>query len=126
MTTISSTRAAARSLGVSDTALRKAERAGRIVREQDGSWNIERVRVALAKRPKSSGDGPAPWARSVPQLLGLPEEALGQARDIAQQLEIARRALDTAARQIATLYPEILRLERACDAAVAAQEKAEE
>ena len=37
-------------------------------------------------------------------------------------MERARQALERAARQMAALYPEILRLERACDAAIAAQE----
>ena len=40
----SSTREAARRLNVSDTAIHKAERAGRIAREPDGSWDIDKTR----------------------------------------------------------------------------------
>ncbi|MBF0153241.1 MAG: elements of external origin [Magnetococcales bacterium] len=40
-----STRELARRLGVSDTAVHKAEKAGRIQREPDGSWNLEKVRA---------------------------------------------------------------------------------
>jgi biotin operon repressor len=43
---ISSNRALARSLGVSETAVRKAEKAGRIRRAGDGSWDLERVKAA--------------------------------------------------------------------------------
>ena len=39
-----STREAARRLGVSDTAIHKAERAGRIAREPDGQWDIDKTR----------------------------------------------------------------------------------
>jgi hypothetical protein len=41
-----SNRALARSLGVSETAVRKAEKAGRIRRAGDGSWDLERVKAA--------------------------------------------------------------------------------
>ena len=41
-----SNRALARALGVSETAVRKAEKAGRIRRAVDGSWDVERVRAA--------------------------------------------------------------------------------
>jgi len=37
----SSTREAARRLGVSDTTMHKAERTGRIAREADGQWDAE-------------------------------------------------------------------------------------
>jgi hypothetical protein len=43
---INSNRALARSLGVSETAVRKAEKAGRIRRAGDGSWDLERVKAA--------------------------------------------------------------------------------
>lgn len=39
-----STREAARRLGFSDTAMHKAERAGRIALEPDGSWDIDKTR----------------------------------------------------------------------------------
>ena len=44
---ISSTRAIAREFGISHTAILKAERVGRISRELDGSWDVERVRRDL-------------------------------------------------------------------------------
>jgi hypothetical protein len=62
-------------------------------------------------------------AKSISERLPvLPAGLVGQARSIFQELEIARCALDDAARQIAALYPEILRLERAAEAAITAQE----
>jgi hypothetical protein len=46
-----STREAARRIGVSDTAIYKAERAGRIAREPDGQWDIDKTRrLATARR----------------------------------------------------------------------------
>lgn len=44
-----STREAARRLGVSDTAIHKAERAGRIAREPDGQWDIDKTRRRLTE-----------------------------------------------------------------------------
>ncbi|WP_222440772.1 type IV toxin-antitoxin system AbiEi family antitoxin domain-containing protein, partial [Siccirubricoccus deserti] len=44
-----STREAARRLGVSDTAIHKAERAGRIAREPDGQWDIDKTRRRLVE-----------------------------------------------------------------------------
>jgi len=43
----SSTREAARRLGVSDTTMHKAERTGRIAREPDGQWDITKTRARL-------------------------------------------------------------------------------
>ena len=43
----SSTRDAARRLGVSDTPMHKAERTGRIAREPDGQWDITKTRARL-------------------------------------------------------------------------------
>ena len=40
--------ATARRLGVSHTALQKAQRAGRIAPEPDGAWDVEKVRALLA------------------------------------------------------------------------------
>lgn len=48
----SSTREAARRLGVSDTAIHKAERSGRIAREPDCSWDIDKTR----RRPTETAD----------------------------------------------------------------------
>ena len=41
-----STREAARRIGLSDTAMHKAERSGRIAREPDGNWDIDKTRPA--------------------------------------------------------------------------------
>lgn len=45
---VSSRREVARRLGLTHHALQRAERAGRIAREPDGSWDIEKVRRQLA------------------------------------------------------------------------------
>jgi len=44
-----STREAARRIGLSDTAIHKAERAGRITREPDGNWDIDKTRRRLTE-----------------------------------------------------------------------------
>ena len=46
---VASQREVARRLGVSHTALQKAQRAGRIAPEADGAWDIETVRARLAE-----------------------------------------------------------------------------
>jgi hypothetical protein len=45
---VASQREVARRLGISHTALQKAQRAGRIAPEADGNWDIENVRARLA------------------------------------------------------------------------------
>ena len=45
MMRITSNRELARQLGVSETAVRRAEKAGRIKREADGTWDIAKVRA---------------------------------------------------------------------------------
>jgi hypothetical protein len=79
-----SNRELARQLGVSETAVRRAEKAGRIKREPDGSWDPARVKAAWAdntdpaqQRPARSGR-PAVKSRS---LKPVPEAALGAVRD---------------------------------------------
>jgi hypothetical protein len=129
MSGIISTRAVARSLGLSDTALRKAERAGRIARDLDGSWDLTKVREGLAvKSPPRGGRPPKqprtpPWARPAVGFVSASAEMGGPALSIHAELEVARRALERAARQIAALYPEVLRIDTARDAAIAAQER---
>jgi hypothetical protein len=44
-----SQREVARRLGISHTALQKAQRAGRIAPEPDGGWDVEKVRAQLAR-----------------------------------------------------------------------------
>jgi transcriptional regulator with XRE-family HTH domain len=46
---VASQREVARRLGISHTALQKAERAGRIAPEADGGWDVEKVRARLAE-----------------------------------------------------------------------------
>ena len=56
MSSVTSAREIARQLGISHTAIQKAERAGRITREPNGAWDIEKVcqhimaRDALGKK----------------------------------------------------------------------------
>ena len=45
---VASQREVARRLGISHTALQKAQRAGRIAPEADGAWDVEKVRAGLA------------------------------------------------------------------------------
>ena len=129
MSGVTSAREVARRLGVSHTAIQKAERAGRIAREPSGAWDMEKVRVGLAtksalapRKPYRPRAKQPPWARAAHHLGDLASDIRGPARGIHAELERARQALERAARQMAALYPEILRLERACDAAIAAQE----
>jgi hypothetical protein len=79
-----SNRGLAREFGVSETAVRRAEKAGRIRREADGSWDLARVKAAWSdntdpaqQRPPRSGR-PAVRRRS---LKPVPEAALGAVRD---------------------------------------------
>jgi DNA-binding Lrp family transcriptional regulator len=79
-----SNRELARQLGVSETAVRRAERAGRIKRESDGSWDAARVKAAWSdntdqaqqRPPRQRSDGPR---RAT--LKPVPEAALGAVRD---------------------------------------------
>ena len=129
MSGVTSAREVARRLGVSHTAIQKAERAGRIAREPSGAWDIDKVRAGLATKSAPAPRKPyrprakqPPWARAAHHVGVLAADIRGPARGIHADLERARQALERAARQMAVLYPEILRLERACDAAIAAQE----
>jgi hypothetical protein len=82
---VTSNRGLARHLGVSETAVRRAEKAGRIRREPDGSWDPAKVRAAWSdntdlaqQRPKpSAGERKGRRARMKP----VPEAALGAVRD---------------------------------------------
>ena len=95
----SSTREAARRLGVSDTAIHKAERAGRIAREPDGQWDIDKTRRRLTetadptRSPLANGAGAegTPFARLKVAQLALKVEAQRLALD-----ENKRRLLDAA------------------------------
>ena len=95
-----STREAARRLGVSDTAIHKAERSGRIAREPDGQWDIDKTRRRLVetadpvRSPLVTGGGGGgaegtPFARLKVAQLALKVEAQRLALD-----ETKRRLLD--------------------------------
>ena len=79
-----SNRELARHLGISETAVRRAEKAGRIRREADGSWDPARAKAAWAsstdqaqQRPARSGK-PRDDRRA---LKPVPEAAVGAVRD---------------------------------------------
>jgi hypothetical protein len=81
-----SNRELARQLGVSETAVRRAEKAGRIRREPDGAWDLAKVRAAWAgntdpaqqRGEPSAGNGNRKARNSV---RPVPEAALGAVRD---------------------------------------------
>jgi hypothetical protein len=82
-----SNRELARQLGVSETAVRRAEKAGRIRREADGSWDAARVKAAWSdntdeaqqRREPGAGTGYSRRPRRV--LKPVPEAAVGAVRD---------------------------------------------
>jgi len=129
---IISTRAVARQIGISHTAMQKAEQVGRIARDLDGSWDLTKVREGLAvKSPPRGGRPPKlprtpPWARPAEGIATANPEICGPALSIHAELEAARWALERAARHIAALYPEVLRIDAARDAAIAVQERVSE
>jgi hypothetical protein len=92
-----STREAARRLGVSDTALRKAEQTNRIAREPDGQWDIDKTRRRMietadpARSPLAAGAGAegTPFARLKVAQLALKVEAQRLSLD-----ETKRRLVD--------------------------------
>jgi hypothetical protein len=84
---VTSTRALARQLGVSETAVRRAEGADRIGREPDGAWDLAKVRAAWAgntdpaqqRGEPSAGNGSRRATRRA--VKPVPEAALGAVRD---------------------------------------------
>jgi hypothetical protein len=84
-----SNRELARYLGVSETAVRRAEKAGRIRREPDGSWELARVKPAWAsntdpaQRRQNQAAGPRGGRSAVKRrtLKPVPEAAVGAVRD---------------------------------------------
>ncbi len=82
---ITSSRAIACEIGISHTAILKAERVGRISREADGSWDVERVRRDLVA---SAVPGRSP--------LATPGDATPLGR-----LSLARLALSVEAQRLA-------------------------
>jgi hypothetical protein len=94
-----STREAARRIGVTETALRKAEQSSRIAREPDGTWDIDKTRRRMVetadpiRSPLASGAGAegTPFARLKVAQLALKVEAQRLALDADK-----RRLLDVA------------------------------
>jgi hypothetical protein len=103
-----STREAARRIGVSHTALQKAERAGRIMREASGQWDVEktRQRMAATADPTRSPLAPAmpdggPFARLKVAQLALKVEAQRLALDEEKGRLIDSRTANAAIDEIA-------------------------
>jgi hypothetical protein len=82
-----SNRELARQLGISETAVRRAERAGRIRREADGSWDTAKVLAAWSDNTDQAQQRPAAGAKSgAPKraraaLKPVPEAAVGAVRE---------------------------------------------
>jgi hypothetical protein len=73
---VTSNRELARQLGVSETAVRRAEKAGRIGRAADGSWDLAHVK-ALWPRNTDRGQ----QRRQHGAMRPVPEAAVGAVRD---------------------------------------------
>jgi hypothetical protein len=85
---MTSNRGLARQLGVSETAVRRAETAGRIKREADGAWDPARIKAAWAidtdqaqQRPARSGSRTDKHRTMKP----VPEAALGAVRETVRE-----------------------------------------
>jgi hypothetical protein len=82
-----SNRELARHLGVSETAVRRAEKAGRIRREADGGWNVTGVKAAWAGNTDPAQQRPTDRldrqdrSRARAALRPVPEAAVGAVRD---------------------------------------------
>jgi hypothetical protein len=81
---VTSNRELARQLGVSETAVRRAEKAGRIRREADGSWDPARVQAAWSDNTDQAQQRSPRSDRRTGKhrpLKPVPEAALGAVRD---------------------------------------------
>jgi hypothetical protein len=81
-----SNRELARQLGVSETAVRRAEKAGRIRREPDGGWDLAGVKAAWAGNTDPAQQRPSPdpdrhSRRPARALKPVPEAAVGAVRE---------------------------------------------
>jgi hypothetical protein len=63
-------------IGVSEAAVRRAEKAGRIGREADGAWDLAQVKAAWARNTDR-----AQQRRNHGAMKPVPEAALGAVRD---------------------------------------------
>ena len=73
---VTSNRELARQLGVSETAVRRAEKAGRIHREADGSWGLASVKALWARNTDR-----AQQRRQHGAMKPVPEAAVGAVRE---------------------------------------------
>jgi hypothetical protein len=81
---VTSNRELARHLEVSETAVRRAEKAGRIAREPDGSWNPAKVKAVWSDNTDPAQQRPARSGRprGKPRAMKpVPEAALGAVRE---------------------------------------------
>jgi hypothetical protein len=81
---MTSNRELARRIGVTETAVRRAEKAGRIKREADGLWDLAKVKAAWASNTDQTQQRPARSGRPTGNrraLKPVPEAALGAVRD---------------------------------------------
>jgi hypothetical protein len=80
-----SNRELARHLGVSETAVRRAEKAGRIKREPGGGWDLAKVKAAWASNTDQAQQRPKPGAQersgTRARMKPVPEAAVGAVRD---------------------------------------------
>ena len=101
----SSTREAARRIGVTETALRKAATTGRIVREADGQWDVEKTRRRLIETadPVRSPLAGMPTGPSTPGSIGTRTGAGSSLSDGTPfaRLKVAELALKVEARRLA-------------------------
>jgi hypothetical protein len=72
----SSNRELARQVGVSEAAVRRAEKAGRIKRESDGSWDLARVKAGWSRNTDR-----AQQRRQHAGMRPVPEAAVGAVRE---------------------------------------------
>jgi hypothetical protein len=79
-----SNRGLARQIGVSETAVRRAEKAGRIRREADGTWDPAKVKATWSDNTDQAQQRPRRQPSNQPRRAALkpvPEAALGAVRD---------------------------------------------
>lgn len=90
---VPSQREAARRLGLSHTALQKAERAGRIAPEPGGGWDVEKLRARLAATGDPARATTAPRTASAPEPLPAAGTSFHNARTANEVLKAQERRL---------------------------------